>query len=413
MMVQTDHHNGQHTTESPLEPASPLARQESARPRTRRYGEESDEVKAKNLAELPNRPDLIWSNREDLGLYLPDGWREVIFQLRKKVPDPALAHVKPRLVRDAMGLSRRDEDFLDELDYGETVEQSPWAIEKHEAFRTGEGPLKNLGIGPGKIVLIGGVPKAGKTSLVLQLCVDALRLQDLACFVANAEMSPQALMARQVSRLSGVPVERIAQGNLPLELEERVQEARLELRDPNPNDDMSTLSHSTKGMLESSLQFCKPPWNTLNLARHVSQVEQYSTLGIHQAILVVDYIQLFSAFDRTQADAWRQSRSTHTPPPCVHDVARVMSELRRLASAGVAIVAVSAINKDAYSGAKIGGFRGSSELEYGCDEAFILEQDESRDGVTHLRHVASRHSETRDRILKFEGVVHRFTPLDK
>ena len=82
-----------------------------------------------------------------------------------------------------------------------------------------------------------------------------------------------------------------------------------------------------------------------------------------------------------------------------------MSELRILAQAGVCVIAVSAMSRDSYDKATMGGFRGSSELENAADDAYVLTHDDDRKGIVHLRHVASRNSATKDRVLRFDGSV--------
>ena len=58
---------------------------------------------------------------------------------------------------------------------------------------------------PGRVKALGGQPGSGKTALVLQLVTDGLRLCDkLRVLVANVEMSPDVLLDRQLSRLSGI-----------------------------------------------------------------------------------------------------------------------------------------------------------------------------------------------------------------
>ncbi|MFN9911238.1 MAG: DnaB-like helicase C-terminal domain-containing protein, partial [Pirellulaceae bacterium] len=59
-------------------------------------------------------------------------------------------------------------------------------------------------------VIMLGAPGAGKTSFVMQIVVDALRLTpNLRAVVCNVEMPPEVLLDRQLSRLSGVPLEAI------------------------------------------------------------------------------------------------------------------------------------------------------------------------------------------------------------
>src|SRR5262245_19849038 len=73
-------------------------------------------------------------------------------------------------------------------------------------------------VGPGRIVLIGGAPAAGKTCLIMQMVFDALFLDPaLRVVVANVEMSPARLLDRQLSLLAGVPLTAIRRRQIVLD----------------------------------------------------------------------------------------------------------------------------------------------------------------------------------------------------
>src|SRR5262249_8777185 len=62
-------------------------------------------------------------------------------------------------------------------------------------YPVGAGELARLQIGPGLVSLIGGAPGSGKTALVMQWVVDALRLTpSLRVVVCNVEMVPAVLL---------------------------------------------------------------------------------------------------------------------------------------------------------------------------------------------------------------------------
>src|SRR5438445_12937726 len=72
-------------------------------------------------------------------------------------------------------------------------------------------PLDALDVRPGRVLLVGAPPAAGKTALVLQLVVGVLQNHpDLRAVVANVEMSPADLLARVAARLAGVPGTNVA-----------------------------------------------------------------------------------------------------------------------------------------------------------------------------------------------------------
>ena len=104
-----------------------------------------------------------------------------------------------------------------------------------------------------------------------------------------------------------------------------------------------------------------------------------------------------------------------------------MGYLRQFADAGAAIIVIAALarSKDAkgrssYSGEalSLASFRETSELEYGADDAFILAPDDDAedegDGIARvvLKHLKSRHGETRDLALRFDRRRQHFTPAD-
>jgi replicative DNA helicase len=324
----------------------------------------------------------------------------------------------------SMGISQQTRETIDDcrLSYGNHSGFLPYMAEPQRSFDTGPA---DLDIGPGRITLVGGMPKLGKTDYVTQAVVDMARqTPGVMVFIANAEMSRSALMARQIARLSGypgpLPEGDTRESDLPKEIQDRIIAAREELRAIGTGEDRrdcgdDDIEHITEGMYETAIQFVEPPFDTLNLTILVAEAEQYARRRPDQIILVVDYIQRFAALDRTKFQKWKrycERTKKAVPPPLVRTVDEVMSELRLIAQTGVCVVAVSSLSRDAYDGATLGGFRGSAELEYGCDDAFVLARDESDQSIVHVRHLASRNSAPRDRVLRFNGALHRFTALE-
>jgi replicative DNA helicase len=103
-----------------------------------------------------------------------------------------------------------------------------------------------------------------------------------------------------------------------------------------------------------------------------------------------------------------------------------MSYLRQFADEGVAIIVVAALarSKDAKGrssytdGLSLASFRETSELEYGSADAFILAAaaDANSEGASPsrvvLKHLKSRHGETKDIALAFDRKRQRFTPAE-
>jgi replicative DNA helicase len=83
----------------------------------------------------------------------------------------------------------------------------------------------------------------------------------------------------------------------------------------------------------------------------------------------------------------------------------------------VIVVAALARSKDAkgrssYSdGLGLASFRETSELEYGCDDAFLLVPDDDGDRVV-LKHLKSRHGAATDVPLRFVRARQRFDDFE-
>jgi len=252
---------------------------------------------------------------------------------------------------------------------------------KPTRYPVGEGAFSHIRIGPGMLTLIGGPPALGKTALAMQWLFDALRATpDLRAVVVNVESSPQMLLDRQLSRLSGIDYSLI--------------------RDREPLDPHRlAFGLGAIGAVADRLAFVDGPYTLEHVAAVADQ--------FHPGLIVLDYIQRIPTTDGQQLDA-RQS------------VSAAMQAARQFTDAGLAIMAVAALARGSgqrgstYDGAGVASFRESSELEYGADDAFILSTagEGAGPGDLILKHVKARHSEPRHLALTFDGAHQSFTATD-
>ncbi|MBM3996303.1 MAG: DNA helicase, partial [Planctomycetes bacterium] len=175
-------------------------------------------------------------------------------------------------------------------------------------YPVGTGDLGRIEIGPGRVLLLGGAPGAGKSAFVMQVVVDALRLTPtLRALVCNIEMTPAVLMDRQLARLSGVDLNTIRFRKLGVEHGERI-DAALQTLEP----------------LAERLAFVNAPFNLENVAK---SADAFGDVGL----IVLDYIQ-------------------RIPPPGNHgdkrgSVDATMDFLRKFADAGLAVIVVAAVSR--------------------------------------------------------------------
>jgi len=254
-----------------------------------------------------------------------------------------------------------------------------------ELWPVGTGGLASVEIGPGRIVLLGGAPGAGKSSLVTQLTVDALRLTpELRALVVNVEMHPHALLDRQLARLSGVPLNIIAKRQLGPEHAERIERGL-----------------ATLGAIGDRLAFLVSPFGLEHVAKAADD--------FGAKLLLLDYIQRIR-------------------PPGEHSDKRssvnaLLDYLRRFAdAAGIGVLAVAAVGRtrdrrgrSSYmsAGLNLASFRESSELEYSADSAYLLLPTDPTDpGAVTLSCCKHRYGELVDVRLRFDRARQAFTPID-
>ena len=237
-------------------------------------------------------------------------------------------------------------------------------------------PFEDIDLRPGRVVMIGAPPAAGKSTLTLQLATGMLANHPkLGLIVGNVETSPAAQLEKLLARFASVPLDSIMNRTMTAAERQRV---------------MNTLK--THEQLLRRIGFLEAPFTMANLI---------DAMKAHQARLcVVDYAQRFIVGDdaRLKLD-------------------ELMSHARVLANAGAGVLLVSSVARQrgtgggaTYDGLSLASFRGSSELEFGCDSAYILHR--SADGIAALECVKERYGRMRNIPLRFNGPLQRFEAGD-
>lgn len=236
-------------------------------------------------------------------------------------------------------------------------------------------PFAALDLRPGRLVLFGGPPGAGKSAALIQTAVDLLRLNEAArLIIANVEMAPALLVERIISRLSAVPLTAIADRTLTAEQLQRVRAAVDALR---------------------------PIAGRMAFLHHPYTLEHLAAAGTAFAadVLIVDYLQRFGVGDG-KGDRREQLETA-------------AAVLRRFCDAGACVLVASAVARQkgatgsTYRGLNLASFRGSSECEYSCDSAYLLVPDDA-DGIT-LRCEKNRYGAVVDLVTAFDPTTQTFT----
>lgn len=237
-------------------------------------------------------------------------------------------------------------------------------------------PFASLDVRPGRLIMFGGAPGGGKTAALMQIGIDLLRLNDSArLLVANVEMVPALLVERVVSRLAAVPLTAISDRTLTPDQRDRVRVAVAALEP-----------------VAGRLAFLHAPF----ALEHVAAAG--TAFGANA--LALDYIQRF-----TVGDAAKDKREQL-------EVAATV--LRRFCDTGAAVLVASAVARQkgktgsSYQGLNLASFRGSSELEYGCDGAYLFTPGEA--GAVVLTCEKNRFGAVADIVTLFDPITQTFTP---
>jgi replicative DNA helicase len=237
-------------------------------------------------------------------------------------------------------------------------------------------PFAALDVRPGRLILLGGAPGSGKTAAILQVGIDLLRQNESArLLVANVEMAPALLVERVASRLSGVPLTAIMG---------------------------RALSADQLGRVRAAVEAIKPIAGRLAFLHDPFALEHVAAAGtaFGANVLALDYLQRF-----TVGDGRGEKREQLETAAAV---------LRRFCDAGAAVLAASAVARQkgrrgsTYAGLGLASFRGSSELEYGTDSAYLFVPDGA--GGIALQCEKDRYGPVADILTAFDPATQTFTP---
>jgi replicative DNA helicase len=239
-------------------------------------------------------------------------------------------------------------------------------------------PFSSIDTRPGRLILFGGAPGAGKSAALTQITVELLRANpDLRILTVNVEMTPIAIIERAIARLSGVPLTVIADRLLDARQQQRIRDA-VDLLAP----------------IAARWCFLQQPYTLEHIAAAADQVSA--------SVLTIDYVQ---QLQYRSAAGQRDTR----------EALEAMTEiLRRFCDRGALVLAAAAVarTKDAHGSSyhrlNLASYRGSSALEYNADQAFLLTCPHA--GTVQFNCVKHRYGMPTNIMTIFDARTQSFTP---
>ena len=232
--------------------------------------------------------------------------------------------------------------------------------------------FEHVRIAPESVTLLGGMPGAGKTALIMQWVITTMEADpSLKTLIANVEMSPRELLSRQLARLSDTPLTSIRERRVGQQDKDRLN-AGMDRLEP----------------LCERLTFLDAPFSMSNVVATATETEA--------RLIVLDYVQRFDPFDDS--------------PDKRQAISSVMGTLRQMAKHGAAVIVLSSLSRSRDGRGRatyeadsmtLASFKESGDLEYGADDALLL-CPQSNSNLVDLRHEKSRYGERRDLLLDFD-----------
>lgn len=235
------------------------------------------------------------------------------------------------------------------------------------------------------LTILGGAPNVGKSSVLGQISANFLWMNpEHFALIANVEMYPEEILKRIISSIAGVD----------LSINRKV---------PLTEEEVNRIHHfmPTIASIAKRLILMAPPITMVAIAEAINQYGP--------TLVGVDYLQRVDIGGGIVEANERLNTS------------KKMSLLRQF-TPGRHIIAIAALSRSAgpkgsnykAQNLSMASFRESSEIEYACDSAYILMEDEEaqEQGVTNqyvLRHVKARYTERKDISLAFNGSCHRWS----
>ena len=200
------------------------------------------------------------------------------------------------------------------------------------------------GLEPGDLVVAGGRPSTGKTSLTLQMARDCME-QGRVPLIFSMEMTGAQVALRMVAAEAGVPTIRLKNGLYSEAEEERIIDA------------VGRLSGPTTWLDDDG------GYSTDDIARQAGMIQRAHGLDL----IIIDYIQLVRPPVRSQNQ--------------VQDMTQVSRALKTMAVAmGVTVIACSQLNRATESRSdhrpQLSDLRDSGSIEQDADIVFLLYRED-------------------------------------
>jgi replicative DNA helicase len=188
------------------------------------------------------------------------------------------------------------------------------------------------GFAPGAFVLVGGVPGSGKTSLLLQLALDAA-LQNYKTYFIESEMGEAEIFERSCGILTESDIDKIRDG--------------------------SGYAAGAIGQLQAlPIEFHFDYKRTLS--NLIIEVELAAVTGA--SLVIVDYLQVYGERTKTSSDEFLS-------------IKKVSESLRQIAlKYSLVLIVASSLNRNEITSSKPGlnSLYGSSGLGHDCSQAILL-----------------------------------------
>ena len=308
---------------------------------------------------------------------------QVLEDIEKRIYDLTQNNVAEKIKSIWEILNNRIEEYMDIVDHPEKAN-----LKKVFSWYHGLDEMLG-GFKPAELIILAARPSMGKTAFALNILKNMAVDQKKSVALFSLEMSSEQIADRVLSMVSGIPMGKIAKGQLDTE-------------------DFTVMGESMELLSETNI-FIDDKWST-TIPELKSKIRRLKLEKNDLDLVIIDYLQLMS---------WSNSWYSGNRVQEISEISRWLKELAR--ELEIPIMALSQLSREVEKRVdkkpQLSDLRESGAIEQDADEVIMLHREDYYDpdtdkkGLTDICVRKNRNGPIGESELYFEKTIMKFSEI--